>query len=417
MSAEGHDSHEIIIVRHRGLHEHDGHHGGVWKIAYADFMTAMMAFFLVMWLVNASNKETKQAVASYFNPVRLVDSKTGAKGVRDLKNPSSGISQDPGKAAGDPDPGDKSAQAHELPQTQERQLFDEPYAVLAQIAGDVGVKQNLTDAGKGGAATSGAATGSSKGDAYRDPFDPNFWSTNVDPSTPPDQAQPPVAMAHADGAKTAVALASAAPANSAKAHVGGAADKAALARDAAENAGPASGKAVQDAAKGEPSTAPTKPEAVKATDATNLARAIASLNAEEHADSTPAPSITAAKVEGGVLISVTDSLGYGMFQIGSAQPDKRVVLALAAIAKLLQERKGEVIISGHTDARPFVSGNYDNWRLSSARAQMAYYMLVRGGLDPKRVLRVEGYADRQPKNPSDPNAAENRRIDIFLKTP
>lgn len=122
-------------------------------------------------------------------------------------------------------------------------------------------------------------------------------------------------------------------------------------------------------------------------------------------------------MQGGVLISVTDTLDYGMFPIGSAKPDKRLVDALAEIARLLSKRKGEVIIGGHTDARPFTSGNYDNWRLSSARAQMAYYMLVRGGLDAARVLRVEGYADRQPRNSDDPNAAENRRIDIFLKTP
>jgi flagellar motor protein MotB len=48
----------LIIKRGRGGGE-EGHHGGVWKIAYADFMTAMMAFFLVMWLVNAANEKTK----------------------------------------------------------------------------------------------------------------------------------------------------------------------------------------------------------------------------------------------------------------------------------------------------------------------------------------------------------------------
>ena len=60
------------------------HHGGVWKIAYADFMTAMMAFFLVMWLVNASNTEMKASVASYFNPIKLSDSVIRKKGLRDV---------------------------------------------------------------------------------------------------------------------------------------------------------------------------------------------------------------------------------------------------------------------------------------------------------------------------------------------
>ncbi len=53
-----------IIIR-RKKHGHGGHHGGAWKVAFADFMTAMMAFFLVMWLVGQSD-EVKESVAGYF---------------------------------------------------------------------------------------------------------------------------------------------------------------------------------------------------------------------------------------------------------------------------------------------------------------------------------------------------------------
>lgn len=45
-----------------------GHHGGAWKVAYADFVTAMMAFFLLMWLLNATSEEQRQGIAAYFNP-------------------------------------------------------------------------------------------------------------------------------------------------------------------------------------------------------------------------------------------------------------------------------------------------------------------------------------------------------------
>ena len=69
---ESNEKQEIIIVK-RGGHGDHGHHGGAWKIAFADFMTAMMALFLVLWLINAANEETKKSVASYFNPVKLVD--------------------------------------------------------------------------------------------------------------------------------------------------------------------------------------------------------------------------------------------------------------------------------------------------------------------------------------------------------
>lgn len=55
----------VIIVKKRKAHGH-GHHGGSWKIAYADFMTAMMAFFLVMWLLSNATPEERHQIAEYF---------------------------------------------------------------------------------------------------------------------------------------------------------------------------------------------------------------------------------------------------------------------------------------------------------------------------------------------------------------
>ncbi len=52
-------------------------HGGPWKIAYADFVTAMMAFFLLLWLLNASTEEQMQGISDYFAPINVSDSKTG----------------------------------------------------------------------------------------------------------------------------------------------------------------------------------------------------------------------------------------------------------------------------------------------------------------------------------------------------
>jgi chemotaxis protein MotB len=61
----------IIIIKKGG--GHGGHHGGAWKIAYADFVTAMMAFFMVMWLVNSAEVTTKQSIASYFRRPGMFD--------------------------------------------------------------------------------------------------------------------------------------------------------------------------------------------------------------------------------------------------------------------------------------------------------------------------------------------------------
>src|ERR1700712_553483 len=56
-----------IIIRREEVVE-GGHHGGAWKVAYADFVTAMMAFFLLMWLLNATTPEQKRGLADYFSP-------------------------------------------------------------------------------------------------------------------------------------------------------------------------------------------------------------------------------------------------------------------------------------------------------------------------------------------------------------
>jgi chemotaxis protein MotB len=58
-----------------------GHHGGAWKIAYADFVTAMMAFFLLMWLISMTTQEQKVGLAEYFAPAALSPSTSGAGGV------------------------------------------------------------------------------------------------------------------------------------------------------------------------------------------------------------------------------------------------------------------------------------------------------------------------------------------------
>ena len=60
------DDRPIIIKRIKKVG--GGHHGGAWKVAYADFVTAMMAFFLLLWLLNAVTEEQKQGIANYFRP-------------------------------------------------------------------------------------------------------------------------------------------------------------------------------------------------------------------------------------------------------------------------------------------------------------------------------------------------------------
>ncbi len=399
---------EIVIVRRSRGDGEDSHHGGVWKIAYADFMTAMMAFFLVMWLINAANEETKAAVASYFNPVKLMDRNARPKGIQDSDEEKGKVwFERPDSIDAETKSSRNERDVETQPEREERQIFKDPYAVLAEIATDSGVLQNRSVAGAGGMNRAGPLTGAEGGEAYRDPFNPNYWTEQMDEEIFPLTDSPPVpppsyeksAIVKADGAK----------------QEGTKIDQVSLAQrlDAGKISPEAANKASENLKPAKPTDKEIKPDISQAEIAQKLAAEIAKTGI---ANEKNAPEVTVVPTDEGVMIQLTDKVDYGMFAVGSAKPDKRVVQVLDEIGKIIASRKGDVIISGHTDARPFKSNNYDNWRLSSARAHMAYYMLTRGGLDAKRILRIDGYADRDPKIASDPYAAQNRRIDIFLKT-
>ncbi len=62
------DQVQPIIIKRKSGGGGDGHHGGAWKVAYADFVTAMMAFFLLMWLLNATSEDQRKGLADFFDP-------------------------------------------------------------------------------------------------------------------------------------------------------------------------------------------------------------------------------------------------------------------------------------------------------------------------------------------------------------
>lgn len=70
-----------IIIKRKKVVKGGGHHGGAWKVAYADFVTAMMAFFMLMWLLNATTEQQKAGLADYFTPtIPIVQTSGGGNG-------------------------------------------------------------------------------------------------------------------------------------------------------------------------------------------------------------------------------------------------------------------------------------------------------------------------------------------------
>jgi chemotaxis protein MotB len=72
---------DAVIIKRIKKGGGGGHHGGAWKVAYADFVTAMMAFFLLMWLINTTTPEQKRGIADYFAAQNISKSSSGAGGV------------------------------------------------------------------------------------------------------------------------------------------------------------------------------------------------------------------------------------------------------------------------------------------------------------------------------------------------
>ncbi len=66
-----------VIIKRKKKVAGGGHHGGAWKVAYADFVTAMLAFFMMMWLLNATTEQQRQGLADYFSPTIPINRVSG----------------------------------------------------------------------------------------------------------------------------------------------------------------------------------------------------------------------------------------------------------------------------------------------------------------------------------------------------
>jgi chemotaxis protein MotB len=491
-----------LIVRRR--HDEDeGHHGGVWKIAYADFMTAMMAFFLVMWLVNASNTEMKSSVASYFNPIKLSDTVIRKKGLLDVD----------GKANAD----EISQARHNTPPGLSERKADEGKRLQPGDAGDLGVEDQHgkaaapepTDSPMGRDGNSvNAGRASEAGRAFRDPFNP-FAPGQLMSKEGGDKAQTPgrvAGMPTASGEtvpsptrasepapplpsrpraeQEMPAPAAGADTQPASGHMAAPGDRRPGpdndAQQVARRPGPAgevhggrlpnpdgevlggrqpgpTGEAQElrlpgiaeaarqftrgadgpadkaaDATKTQPETRPPsaagqkeaaadpRPEAPAAAGEKPLEAAAAELLRDVQQAAKPiagagGPGIEVTIEGSGIVLSLTDTSTFGMFAIGSSDPSPQTIELIARIAPVLIANGKRIVVRGHTDSRAYRTDRNNNWRLSMSRAEAAYAMLVRAGVDEARFARIEGYADRKLKVPSESEAAANRRIEILLQ--
>lgn len=118
----------------------------------------------------------------------------------------------------------------------------------------------------------------------------------------------------------------------------------------------------------------------------------------------------------GLRIQIVDEQNRPMFALASAELQPYTREILVEIGRALNDVPNRVSLSGHTDAKPYASGEkgYSNWELSADRANASRRALIAGGMDETKVLRVVGLSSAVPADKSDPFNPINRRISIIV---
>ncbi len=128
-----------------------------------------------------------------------------------------------------------------------------------------------------------------------------------------------------------------------------------------------------------------------------------------------AENVKVERSEEGVRIQLIADLNLPMFPLGSDEFGLEVKPLLREVAALVKSAGSKIIITGHTDARPYRGREgYDNWNLSSDRAHATRRALVDAGVNPAQIVGVLGKGDSDHAVPGNPNDPRNRRIGILL---
>jgi chemotaxis protein MotB len=267
-----------VIIKRKKVISGGGHHGGAWKVAYADFVTAMMAFFLLMWLLNATTEKQRKGISDYFNPTIPVNRISGG---------------------GDGAFGGDSVFAEET-------MAHSGTGAMDRKTASASADQTGEEAGKG-------AAGEGRAQSELEDI-----------------------------------------------------EKALLARGGESNT------------------------------MEQLLRHVVTKVTDE-----------------GLVIEIFDLPGAPLFQGDTADPAPVALALIDLLAEMLNLTTNEIAVAGHLRAHPVTLIDNPVWDLSALRAQTSREMLETAGLDPARMQRISGYADRKPAV-ADPAADRNNRIEVIL---
>lgn len=452
---EGPDGKTIIVVKK--VSGHGGHHGGAWKVAYADFVTAMMALFMVLWLVNSASVTTRERIASYFRRPGVFLSGSGTP----LEMGGAGILPDTfaPTTAGNSSitPTRKIYDVQGLSQGKFREGFghgegteagDElKIAQLEKMARDI---YRAIGAAGGAGGSAGAGAGASGKNSMMLPRDQTGdWNGEIKVRTPAGS-----------GSGSGMGMGTHGKVLGGGDHEGkglgaGQANQAGLGAGAGQGAGLGAGTKGPGAGEGEghgPSPHDGKGETGKGGELTggiakgageNVAGTGPAIDGElvggQYGSAIPSddeepveikPSTGEGEVspvgdveirvdKEGLHIEIMDTPTASMFLPGSAQMSPEAEKALQKVATIILGLSNVTLaIEGHTDATPYRGGplaGYTNWELSADRANAARHVLQLAGVKDTQITSVSGLGSQKLKVPENPTAPANRRITISLQ--
>ncbi len=273
MSAQGNAA--PVIIKRKKVIVAGGHHGGAWKVAYADFVTAMMAFFLLMWLLSATTEKQRRGLADYFSPT----------------------------------------------------------VPISRISGG----------GEG-----------------------NFGGESV------------------------------------------------FAEDTLSNDG--TGASSRYATEARQARGETGIDAQAEQELQELKQAIDNALRGTNGESTISPKllrhIITRVTDEGLLIELFDVADNELFEQGQDQPTQVLIQLATMLGEVSNLVTNDVAVEGHIRAAPIILKENPVWDLSTARAQRMRILLSGSGLDPSRISRVTGHADRDPAV-DNPMAMRNNRLEVI----
>ena len=407
----------IIIKRKKAAHA--GGHGGAWKVAYADFVTAMMAFFLLLWLLNVVTSDQKRGISDYFAPASVSRESSGSGGVLGgqsltvqgaLVSPTSPLAADvPGVGP----PGYASEESED-----------------AEESVDSGTKKNdkNTPNTNNNATNNNAANNNTTSNNNKQADDTAKLNKKPGESDKEfmDRLNKAAEKLGIPGKQTTERVDDfmrrlyESSSNYLKQQSDeGRVDYQKRMEQAAHDLnlpGQQPGESLPDFVKRVAEAADQIHKAQQETEhfqetATNIRQAIQEIPELKEL----AKNLVVDTTPEGLRIQIVDQEQNVMFAAGSSQMEPQAKALMGLVAKAIADLPNKLSVSGHTDSSPFThGGGRDNWDLSTERANASRRALEAAGIADSRITDVVGRADRDLLFPNDPTSPRNRRISIVL---